>query len=103
MIPKVSCYNQNFSAAGFPARVCASGRRTMSPQAERAAARVNHQHHEPLFSDTTCLGSLLGCAVGIVATALTKTPEFFGVWHTIGMGGGFVGGKAVELYRSTFR
>lgn len=104
MITKVSCFNQNFCAAGLPSsRMCATGARIASREIERSTSRVNQQHHYVFCSDEACSGSLLGFVAGVVVTAVTKSPELFGVWHTIGMGGGFVGGKIVELRRNTLR
>lgn len=105
MIPKVSCYNQNFSAAGLASsRAFASGVRTMSHQAERAVSRVNQQRHHTFLSDEACTGSLFGAAAALIITLLTKSgPAAYGVLHFISMGSGFFGGKVVEHYRSTIR
>lgn len=105
MITKVSCYNQNFNAAGLASsRTCATGARIASNQIGRAASRINQQHRHAFLSDEACAGSCVGFVLAVVAAITTKSVGWsYFCMHAGGMIGGFLGGKKYELYRNTIR
>ncbi len=102
MIPKISCYNQNFSAAGLPSsRVNVTRMKPVASLQSLSAAEFIRDVRHCDCKLGTGIGSILGAGAAFFAALSIKADA--GTWlalHSGGMTGGGVIGRKVHNFLS---